>query len=112
MLSRRSLRLPLVLPVLVLLSSTFAASCGGGGDQTAKFVGPWTFSSGSLMPMCPIAGVPTFNLMGLNVTFQKVDNATISLMLNTGCAVKFTVSGNKATAPSGQSCALDLGPPL
>jgi hypothetical protein len=97
---------------LALLSSTLAPSCGGGGDQTAKFVGPWTFASGSLMPMCPIAGVPTFNLAGLNVAFEKVDDSTISLVINTGCTVKFSVSGNKATAPSGQTCALDLGPPL
>jgi hypothetical protein len=103
-------RLPSTLSILFVTSLlTLAPSCGGGGDQTAKFVGPWTFSSGALMPMCKaITGVPTFNLAGLNVTFDKVDNSTISLTLNTGCVVKFKVSGSKATAEAGQMCALDL----
>ena len=106
-------RLPSALTALLAASLasllTLAPSCGGGGDQTAKFVGPWTFSSGELMPMCTlISGVPTFNLAGLNVTFDKVDSSTISLTLNTGCVVRFKVSGNNATAEAGQMCALDL----
>jgi hypothetical protein len=95
-----------------LVSLTLAPSCGGGGDQTTKFVGQWTFASGTLTPVCPVAGLPNFDLKGLNVTFQKVDNSTISLTLNTTCVVKFTVSGSKATAVAGQMCGLDLGAPL
>jgi hypothetical protein len=92
---------------------TLAPSCGGGGaNQTDKFVGPWTFASGTLVPMCPIAGVPNFNLMGLPVTFQKVDASTISLMLNAGCIVSFKVSGNKATVEAKQTCSLDTGSAL
>jgi hypothetical protein len=103
---------PRGLALAALLSLATAPSCGGSsGDQTAPFVGPWTFSSGTLMPMCPIA-VNNFNLTGLNVTFQKVDNSTISLMLNAGCAVKFKVSGSKATVEANQTCTLDAGAPL
>ena len=63
------------------------------------------------MPMCPIS-VPNFNLTGLPVTFQKVDNSTISLTLNAGCVVDFKVSGSKATVAANQTCTLDAGAPL
>jgi hypothetical protein len=114
MLGNRCLGFPRALALAALLSSTLAASCGGGGgDQTKSFVGPWTFASGALVPMCgAIQGVPTFNLAGLNVTFAKLDDSTISLMLGSGCAVKFHVSGSMASAASGETCTLDVGPPL
>ncbi|HVU51609.1 MAG TPA: hypothetical protein VHL80_13030, partial [Polyangia bacterium] len=106
---------PRHLALAALLALAAAPSCGGGGgNQTAKFVGPWTFSAGTLTPMCPLAGltVPSFNLMGLNVTFQEVDGSTISLTLNTSCVVKFKVSGSKATVAPNQTCSLDVGAPL
>jgi hypothetical protein len=102
----------------VLLASLVALvavpSCGGGGgDQTAKFVGTWTFSSGELTPTCTLlAGVKPFSLGGLTVMFAKVDDATISLGIGAACTVKFKVSGNKATVEPMQTCTLDAGPPL
>lgn len=93
------------------LASLVAPSCGsgGGGDQTTKFAGAWTFQSGSLTPVCLLPGVPPFDLTGLNVTFTKVDDATISLMINTACNVHFHVSGNSATVAAMQTCSLDVG---
>jgi hypothetical protein len=99
-----------LLASLVVLALAVAPSCGGGGgDQTAKFVGAWTFTSGSLTPVCLVPGVPPFDLTGLNVTFTKIDDSTISLMINAFCDVHFHVSGNSATAVANQTCSLDLG---
>jgi hypothetical protein len=107
--SRRSL--PVLWPLAALLAFVAAPSCGGGsaGDQTTNFVGPWTFQSGALTPVCPIPGLSPFDLTGLNLTLTKVDDATISLKINAACDVHFRVSGTSGTALPGQTCALDLG---
>lgn len=107
---RRSL--PVLWPLAALLAFGAAPSCGGGaaaGDQTTNFVGPWTFQSGALTPVCPIPGLSPFDLTGLNLTLTKVDDATISLKINAACDVHFRVSGTSGTALPGQTCALDLG---
>lgn len=107
---RRMLRRHLLTSLFAL--SAVAVSCGGsggGGDDTAKFVGAWTFQSGELAPMCLGSTLAPFELTGLPVTFAMVDVSTISLTINPQCSVKFTVSGSHATAPAGQMCTLDLG---
>jgi hypothetical protein len=91
------------------LFSTLPASCGGGGDQTTKFVGAWTFESGELAATCAIGSPPPFSLAGLPVTFAKVDDSTISLTINAQCTVKFAVDGNHATVAANQMCSLDVG---
>jgi hypothetical protein len=102
----------------VLLTSVVALmaipSCGGGGgDQTVKYVGTWTFSSGELTPTCTLlAGVKPFSLAGLTVMFAKVDDGTISLGIGAACTVKFKVSGTNATVEPMQTCTLDVGAPL
>jgi hypothetical protein len=104
-------------------SSTYAAfafalaglsACGGGGgsgDQTAKFVGSWTFQSGMLTGTCPaVPGLGgSFPLAGLGAALMKVDDSTVELVASGGsvCKVKFQISGDKATAPSGQTCSID-----
>jgi hypothetical protein len=104
--------LPLALVVSLALGALVLSSCGGNsGDQTTSFVGPWTFSSGTLTPNCPILGAsapPNFDLAGLNVTFAKVDDTTIRLTLNVSCVVNFNVSGGKGTVAANQACALDV----
>jgi hypothetical protein len=89
--------------------SVLAASCGGGGDGTTKFVGAWTFESGELTATCAIGAPPPFSLAGLPVTFARVDDSTISLTINTQCTVKFAVDGDHATAAANQMCTLDVG---
>jgi hypothetical protein len=106
-------RLPLaetLAPALVLmLALAVTPSCGGGGgDQTVKFLGTWTFSSGQLTPMCALITTP-FSLTGLPVVFTKVDDSTISLGIGAACTVKFKVSGAKATVEPNQTCTLDVG---
>jgi hypothetical protein len=100
-----SARSRLAVVALVALFGA-AASCGGGSDQTSKFLGPWTFLPSHLTISClgPNVG---FDLTGLDVTFAKVDDSTISLTTNPGCVVQFQVIGNQATAAANQTCALD-----
>jgi hypothetical protein len=90
-----------------------AASCGSSSapPKTDDFVGPWTFTSGTLAPMCGGAFmVPPFQLAGLTVGFTKVDASTIKLVSGTaGCEVRFKVTGATAAAEAGQTCTLDLG---
>jgi hypothetical protein len=95
----------------VLVLAAAGPSCGGGGSgpATAQFVGPWTFTSGQLTPMCFGASLSPVELKGLNVSFTKIDDSTISLTANAGCVVHFHVSGNQATVAAGQTCTLDTG---
>jgi hypothetical protein len=65
--------------------------------------------SGQLTPTCLTMALSPFDLTGLNVTFAKVDDSTISLTANAGCVVHFHVSGNQATVAASQTCALDVG---
>jgi hypothetical protein len=92
-----------------MLALAVAPSCGGsGGDQTVKFLGAWTFSSGQLTPMCALITTP-FSLTGLPVVFTKDDDSTISLGIGAACTVKFKVAGAKATVEPNQTCTLDVG---
>jgi hypothetical protein len=99
------------LPLALLAALAAAPSCGGGdgGDQTAKFVGAWTFQSGELTPVCVIGALMPFSLAGLNVSFTKIDASTLSLMINAACNVHFHVNGSKATVAANQTCTLDVG---
>jgi hypothetical protein len=106
----------LKLALLAVATILTAPACGSPANRTADFVGPWTFSSGVLTPVCTLSSVmlQPLSLQGLPVTFTKVDDSTISLETGTaGCTVLFSVSGGTATAKPGQTCMLDvptLGP--
>ena len=89
------------------------AGCGSsggtsGGDPTAPFVGTWTYSSGSIVPMMCSAGlsVPSFDLSGDPMTVTKDGNMVAAAIKGNGlmCNVNFTVSGSIATATAGQTC--------
>ena|SRR5215471_10245312 len=91
------------------------AACGSSSsDDASKFVGTWTFDSGTITATCS-NGLPggSFPIAGLSGMITKVDNTHIRLTANSSCIINFTVSGATATAPSGQSCTLPtptLGP--
>jgi hypothetical protein len=106
-----SSRFRLVLALALSIAALATPSCGGGaaGDQTTSFLGPWTFASGALTPMCAFAGLSALDLTGGPVLLEKVDDSTLSGTLNSTCIIKFHVSGNRATAAPGQSCTFDLG---
>jgi hypothetical protein len=91
-------------------AALFLFGCGSSsiaGDPAANFVGSWTFGSGSIQPMCNLAGIPAVDLTGDTMTITRVDPTHVATMLTgTGvmCDVNFTVTGSTATATSGQTC--------
>jgi hypothetical protein len=97
---------------LLVLGLACGAACGGSdAPKTDQFVGPWTFTSGTLAPTC-VGGitVPPFTLVGLTMVLTKVDDSTVSLTAGSaGCTVKFKVSGGTASAEPKQTCTLDVG---
>ncbi len=100
--------------LLVLGCGSSSISGGGGGDPAAAVAGSWTFTSGSIQPMCtPTLGTVNdpVDLTGDTLTIVRVDSThvTTSLMGNgLMCNVNFTVSGTTATAESGQTCAVTI----
>ena len=91
-------------------AALFLFGCGSSsiaGDPAANFAGAWTFGSGSINPMCNVAGIPSVDLTGDTMTITRVDPTHVATMLTgTGvmCDVNFTVTGSVATATSGQTC--------
>ena len=91
-------------------AALFLFGCGSSsitGDPAAAFAGNWTFGSGSIEPMCNIAGITPFDLTGDTLIVTRVDSTHVATMLTgTGvmCDVNFTVTGTTATATSGQTC--------
>ena len=96
--------------VCTAAAALFLFGCGSSsiaGDPAAAFAGNWTFGSGSIEPMCNIAGITPFDLTGDTLTVTRVDATHVATMLTgTGvmCDVDFTVTGTTATATSGQTC--------
>lgn len=99
---------------LALLAAALGCS-SGGGDDAAKFAGPWTFASGQLAATCPaiITAPEPFPLAGLGVAITKVSGGAFDLSAGTTgkCKVRFNVTGTKATAVTNppQSCILEVG---
>ena len=91
-------------------AALFLFGCGSSsisGDPAAAFAGAWTFGSGSIQPMCNLAGITPFDLTGDTLNVTRVDATHVATMLTgTGvmCDVNFTVTGSTATATSGQTC--------
>jgi hypothetical protein len=89
------------------------AACGSSADDATKFAGVWTFESGQLAATCgqAIPSPAPFQLAGLSVTLKRINNGSFDLIAGTAakCTIHFSVSGNKATAPSNQTCILDVG---
>ncbi|HLK89639.1 MAG TPA: hypothetical protein VKZ18_07090 [Polyangia bacterium] len=86
------------------------SSSGGGTttDQSAALVGSWTYSSGSIDPMCNLTISP-FDLTGDTMTVTKVDNTHVQTMLTGNgvmCDVTFSVSNGVAAAEPNQTCAV------
>jgi hypothetical protein len=95
-------------------AALFLFGCGSSsiaGDPAANFVGSWTFATGSIQPMCNLAGIPAVDLTGDTMTVTRVDPTHVATMLTgTGvmCDVNFTVSGMTATAEANQTCAFTV----
>jgi hypothetical protein len=98
------------LPLLALTFGVMAAGCGSSSsDDAAKFVGTWTFDSGSVAATCP-APLPSLSvpLMSLTETITRTDATHVKLEAGgASCAITFMVSGMTATAAAGQTCVLN-----
>jgi hypothetical protein len=96
--------------LLVLGCGSSSINGGGGGDPAAAVAGSWTFTSGSIQPMCNLT-IAAVDLTGDTMTIVRVDSThvTTSLMGNgLMCNVNFTVSGTTATATAGQTCVVTV----
>jgi hypothetical protein len=92
--------------LLVLGCGSSSSNNNNGGDPSKAFTGSWTFSSGSIQPVCNVT-VPAVDLTGDTMMITKVSDTEVSTTLNgTGlmCNVNFNISGTTATAVAGQTC--------
>jgi hypothetical protein len=81
------------------------------GDATAPFTGTWTFSAGTVTPMCGAINVPPISLAGSTATITRVDATHVTMSFATTqltCNLNLTVSGSTATAASGQTCMITV----
>jgi hypothetical protein len=100
--------------------TTGAGSTGTGGrggtggaasDATTPFVGTWTFSAGSVTPMCGAINVPAISLVGNTATITRVDATRVMMSFTSSglsCNLSLTVSGSTATAATGQTCMITV----
>jgi hypothetical protein len=100
--------LPLVVIPALALALTFAG-CGksSGSDETSKFEGAWTFSSGSIGGTC-LSMQLTDDLTGSSLTVTKGTSSDLLIGFQ-GCEVQFQVSGASASAVPNQTCMVATG---
>ncbi len=97
--------------VLVLACAAFVGCSSSSNGAVDKFIGNWTFDSGTLDANCN--GLPPFsnNLAGQTLTLMKGTSSdlvsTLASSLGT-CTLKLTVSGTVASADPGQSCTFNV----
>jgi hypothetical protein len=84
------------------------AGCGGG-DDTPKFIGSWTYTSGSLAGSCLGMAIPPVSLVGQTVTIAKGTSSDLQVGTSSTCSLQFSVDGNRATAKPNQMCTQDFG---
>ena len=77
---------------------------GGGGDITAdSFVGSWTQTEAKQIVMC---GAIPLEVDAQPMTIAKGAAANELTVVEGPCSLKFTVSGNTASATPGQTCTI------
>jgi len=85
----------------MLVAVTASCGGGGGGGSTAKFIGTWSFTSGTSTLTC--AGTPYTSQMTGTVTVQE--GTTSDLVINQeSCVLHYSVTGSTAMLVPGQSC--------
>ncbi len=95
----------------MLACAAFIGCSSSSNSAPDKFVGNWTFSSGSLNATC--TGLPPFtnDLTGQTLTLTKGMSSdlvsTLTSSLGT-CTLKLSVSGTVASAEPAQSCSFNV----
>jgi hypothetical protein len=98
-----------IAAALLALSACGGSSLGGSAVPADAFAGDWSFTSGSIMPMCS-ANVSDIALQGNAATITKTDASHIKLLIATAdvmCNVMFSVSGSTATIEAAQTCMIN-----
>ena len=89
--------------ICLAMITVFAAACGGSSDSSAAFVGTWMPAPGSMLTGTCSDGSTISSMLTTPNVYAKGVDADLTTTSG-GCTVKYSVSGSKASANSGQSC--------
>ena len=89
---------------LVAIGSIGACSSSSGTD----FTGTWTYNAGASGTISCSTGNDTLNFTG-NEEFRDGTDSDFVVVSSNGCNIKVNVTGNRADAVPGQSCASTSG---
>ena len=98
------------MAVLLLACGLLAGACSTSTSSTDKFVGTWTFDSGTITPT-NCQGLGPISLVGETLTLAKGTGSDLVSTLQSSfgtCTLNLTVSGNVADANAGQSCMFNV----
>ena len=99
---------------VAFLALLVAVGCSSTGPKNVdRFVGTWTYSSGTLDATCPGGLVPPLSsgLAGQTATVTAGTTSDLVATQQTAygtCTIKFSVDGTTASAPTGQTCTLNV----
>jgi hypothetical protein len=91
---------------LIAASCLAAGSCSSSGSNNDKFMGTWTFDTGSITGT-NCTGLSTVSLQGETLTLTKgtMSDLSSTLMSSFGtCTLNLNVMGTVASATAGQTC--------
>jgi hypothetical protein len=96
--------------VLLLACGLLAGACSTSTNSADKFVGTWTFDSGTVTPT-NCQGLGPVSLVGETLTLAKGTGSDLMSTFQSSfgtCALNLTVSGNAADADAGQTCMFNV----
>ncbi len=95
-----------MLRIAAVTFLTFAlAACGGSGeDATEKFVGTWSYSSGTNTIKCPGEDAVTDVQTGTRTVEKGTDSDLLTTSSDGVCTLRLNLDGNVASAIAGQQC--------
>jgi len=95
---------------LAIVAVIIAVSgCGDGEDVPGMFAGTWSYELGELD--CPTGGFAVDPQPPRSMTVTPAGPSQLTVALDTGCNVAFTLHDHVATAVAGQTCAVDVPVP-
>jgi hypothetical protein len=92
---------------LLLACASFSGCSSSATTPSDKFIGTWTFDSGSVMPNSGCFGISESSLVGETLTLAKGTSADLQSTLQTQfgtCPLQLTVMDSVASANPGQTC--------
>jgi len=83
--------------------------CGGGEDVPGMYAGTWSYALGELD--CPTGGFAVDPQPPRSMTVTPAGPSRLTVALDAGCNVAFTLRDHDATAVAGQTCVVDVPVP-